>query len=626
MPFPAGPAPTALVVGGGPGGLMAAEVLAGAGLSVTVVEHRRSVGRKLLLAGRGGLNLTHTEPLGDLLARYGDPAPQLRAAVEGFGPDDLRAWAEGLGQATFVGTSGRVFPEAFRATPLLRAWLARLGALGVSLRTETSWLGWDDDDPDGSVGEGHRVVVSGADGKREVLTADVVVLALGGASWPRTGSDGGWLEVVEAAGIQVRPLRASNVGVKVAWSPTFADRFAGEPLKDVRVAVAPEHDHAAAWSRGDVVATRTGLEGGPVYALSPGVRRALDDDGTARLLVDLLPDLSPAAVAARWARRRPKDSLASNLRRTLGLTPVAVGLLREATGNRVPTDGHELAALVTAIPLTVTATEPVDRAISTAGGIAFDEVDEHFMLRRRPGTFVVGEMLDWDAPTGGYLLQATFSTAVAAARGALAVLDVLDAPVVPGAVDAEAPVGEAGGMSETADRYRRLSAQFAERIAGVPDTAWDDPTPCEEWTVRALVRHVVDSQGIFLDRVGIAAPVVDVAADPEGAWRTTSATVQAELDDPERAAAPFEGFMGPTTLEESIDRFVVLDLIAHGWDLARATGQDERIDPDDLSRLDRGARSFGEIARSPGVFGEEIPVGDDADDQTRVLAYIGRRA
>ena len=397
-------------MGGGPAGLMAAEVLATAGVAVTVVEHRRSVGRKLLLAGRGGLNLSHTESLDTFLSRYGPAAPQLRAAIEAFGPDDLRAWAASLGQATFVGTSGRVFPEAFRATPLLRAWLARLADLGVTIETGRRWAGWP------AAGNGALVVEP--DGAEQQLYADVVVLALGGASWPRTGSDGAWVPVVRAAGIDVRSLRAANAGLQVRWTETFAERFAGEPLKNVAVTVGDDR-HGGLLSRGDVIVTGTGLEGGPIYAHSAAVRSRLDSEGRATLHLDLTPDRTGEELTQRLNRRRPKDSFASTARRTLGLAPVAAALLREATANNVPTDPVALATLVKAVPLAITGLADIDRAISSAGGIALDEVDDRFMLRRCPGTFVAGEMLDWEAPTGGYLLQATFSTAVAAARGAL---------------------------------------------------------------------------------------------------------------------------------------------------------------------------------------------------------------
>ena len=383
---------------------MAAEVLATAGVAVTVYDAMPSVGRKLLLAGRGGLNLTHSEPTAALLARYGAAAPRLRAAVERFTSDDLRAWSAALGEPTFVGTSGRVFPESFRANRLLEAWLARIADLGVDLRTGHRWTGWTD--------EG-ALQFEGPDGPT-TRRADAVVLALGGASWPTTGSDGNWVDPVTSAGVVVTPLRPANSGVDIEWTPLFAERFAGTPVKNVAVRCGEE------WTRGELMVTEHGLEGGAVYALSRSLHDEIDRRGGAQVQVDLRPDLDRDAVLARLSRRRPKDSRSTVLRRHVGLSAVAVGLLREATGNRLPDADVAMAELVSAVPLQVTGSAPIDRAISTGGGVSLAELDEHFMLRRRPGTFVVGEMLDWEAPTGGYLLQATFSTAVAAANGVLA--------------------------------------------------------------------------------------------------------------------------------------------------------------------------------------------------------------
>ena len=380
----------AIVIGGGPAGLMAAEVLATAGVRVVLLEQMASVGRKLLIAGRGGLNLTHSEDLDTFLSRYGTARPRLAAALDAFGPDDLRAWCASLGEEPFVGSSGRVFPAGFRATPLLRAWKRRLSDLGVEVRVRTRWAGFDDT-PD----------------------ADAVVLALGGASWPRTGSDGAWVESVARRGVAVAPLRPANCGFIAAWTEEFRTRFAGTPIKNVALSF------EGAVARGDIVVADDGIEAGPVYALSAALRDALAHDGAATVLCDLTPYVSADALASRLARRRAGDSAASWLRRA-GLAPVAVGLLREATHNELPHDARAVAELAKRVPIRVTAPYPLARAISTAGGITLSEVDDGFMLRRRPGVFVAGEMLDWEAPTGGYLLQATFSTAVAAARGALA--------------------------------------------------------------------------------------------------------------------------------------------------------------------------------------------------------------
>jgi hypothetical protein len=389
------------VVGGGPAGLMAAEVLAEAGAQVTVFERMPTVGRKLQVAGRGGLNLTHNESLDAFLDRYGSARTWIAPAIERFDPRALRAWSRDLGEATFVGTSGRVFPEGLRATALLRAWLGRLAALGVEVRTRHTWLGWD--------AEG-ALRFRGPDATTITVAADATVLALGGASWPRTGSDGSWVGPLEAIGVPVTPLRPANCGFVVGWSDVFRDRFAGEPLKDVVLT------HRRVEARGDIVITRDGIEGGPVYALSSRLRTALERSEPADVQIDLLPNATDDEVRARLARRRPKDSMATGLRRA-GLAPVAIGLLREVTGNRLPAD---LASLVRRVPIELTVTRPIERAISTAGGVALDAVDERSMLRARPGTFVAGEMLDWEAPTGGYLLQGAFSTGVAAATGVLA--------------------------------------------------------------------------------------------------------------------------------------------------------------------------------------------------------------
>lgn len=403
------------MVGGGPAGLIAAEVLARAGVAVTVYDRMPSVARKLMLAGHGGLNITHSEDLPRFLARYGDAAGRLAPMIEAFTPTDLRDWCAGLGEETFVGTSGRVFPQSFRATPLVRSWLARLDELGVTIEKRQQWTGWTAD------GHGLRLagVGAAAEGSRREVAHDVVLFALGGASWPRLGSDGGWVDAFAARGVASAPLRAANVGVRVEWTPGFADRFEGVPLKSVALSVRGQDRPPV---RGDAMVTRTGVEGGPVYAIGAAVRAALDT-GSCTLEVDLRPDLSVERLGARLAKRRPKDSRSTWLQRSLGLDPVAVGLLREGTGNAVPDDPAAVAALVKGVPVPVAATMPIEKAISSAGGIRWSEVDAQLMLRRLPGTFVAGEMLDWEAPTGGYLLQASFASGVAAAHGMLRWLD-----------------------------------------------------------------------------------------------------------------------------------------------------------------------------------------------------------
>lgn len=393
------------VIGGGPAGLMAADVLASASsptapLIVTVFDRMPTVGRKLLLAGRSGLNLTNNEPLSSLVARYGAERDTLRTSVEAFPPEALRAWVSSLGVRTFVGSSGRVFPESMRATPLLRAWLRRLDSLGVQRAPRHNWIGWGDD----------NTLRFEANGRIVTFQADAAVLALGGASWPRTGSDGRWVDVTRAAGIDVRELLPANSGVRVEWTSPFRERVAGAPLKNVELRV------GGRTSRGDVMITTRGLEGGPVYALTPQLR-----ERHARLSIDLRPDIPVDTLTQRLMRGRAKDSMANTLRK-VGLTPIAIDLLR-ACATVLPTDAGQLAARLKSVPVATEGVEGLARAISTAGGIAFAALDNRLMIRGRPGTFVAGEMLDWEAPTGGYLLQACFSTGVHAARGALAYLD-----------------------------------------------------------------------------------------------------------------------------------------------------------------------------------------------------------
>ena len=416
---------SAAIIGGGPAGLIAAETLAASGVAVTVYEHRPSVGRKFLLAGRAGLNITHSEPIDNVIGRYGTAANHLEPAIRAFGPHDLRAWCASLGVMTFVGSTGRVFPASFRATPLLRAWLARMAELGVKLEPRHRWLGWVES-PNG-LPEPLVARFARSDGSSVEVASDVTVFALGGASWPRVGSDGGWVEVFRRAGVEVNELRPANCGVQIRWTRHFADRFAGVPLKNVAVSV------GGLSIRGDAMITTEGLEGSPIYSHSVAIREALDRDGRCLVGIDLQPDLTVDQLVARLAQRRPKDSTATLLHRTIGLKPASASLLRESTGNQIPMDNAKLAALVKSVSLVVAAATPIARAISSAGGIRLAEIDESFMVRRLPGNFVAGEMLDWEAPTGGYLLQACFSTGLAAARGAVSWLDVGPAPsAIPG--------------------------------------------------------------------------------------------------------------------------------------------------------------------------------------------------
>ena len=397
--------PNVAIIGAGPAGLMAAETLAEAGCRVTLFERMASPARKFLLAGRGGLNLTHSEPRERFLTRFGEAAFWLEPMLDAFPPARLRAWADGLSEATFIGSSGRVFPKSFKASPLLRAWAHRLDGLGVRLETRHLWTGWDH--------EG-RPRFATPDGERS-MTADAVILALGGASWPRLGSDGAWVPRLEAEGVAVARLRPANSGALVAWSVPFRERFAGAPLK--RIAMALEGRSV----RGEATVTSTGLEGGAIYALASTIRDVLDRDGAATLTVDLRPDLTEATIAKKLAAVRKGESTSNRLRKAAGLDPAAIGLMREAAPT-LPVAPEELAALVKAVPLRIEGVAPLARAISTAGGIAQAGLDANLMLRARPGVFAAGEMLDWEAPTGGYLLQASFATGHAAARGVLAFL------------------------------------------------------------------------------------------------------------------------------------------------------------------------------------------------------------
>ena len=395
------------IIGAGPAGLMAAEVLASGGAAVTVYDAMPSAGRKFLMAGRGGLNLTHSEAQPAFLARYGAAKEHLGPAIEALPPDDLRQWSEALGQPTFVGSSGRVFPKAFKASPLLRAWLRRLDAMGVRFALRHRWTGWD---------ENGRLLFQTPDGQRNV-EARATVLALGGASWPRLGSDGAWVETLGSKGVAISPLRPANCGFTVAWSDIFRARFEGHPLKGVALSFDP---HTV---RGEAVITRTGIEGGAIYALSADLREAIADKGQATLRVALRPDLEMSDLIARLSAPKGKQSFSNFLRKAAHLSPAAIGLLQEAAiALGAPLSSlstASLAGLMNAVPIELNGVAPITRAISTAGGISFSEIDADYMIRRLPGVFASGEMLDWEAPTGGYLLQASFATGAAAGRGVL---------------------------------------------------------------------------------------------------------------------------------------------------------------------------------------------------------------
>lgn len=395
------------VIGGGPAGLIAAELLIKAGARVTVYDQMPSLGRKFLMAGRGGLNLTHSENLETFLTRYPSIDPLLRGAIEAYPPAALRAWSDTLGQPTFVGTSGRVFPTVLKTSPLLRTWLLRLNNLGVEFKPRHRWEGWDED---GNL----RFSTGSGDVTAE---PDATVLALGGGSWPKLGSDAKWIDILHGEDVDVSPLRASNCGFTAAWSDVFKT-FEGQPLKNIGITFDGRN------VRGEAMITRGGLEGGAIYALSSSIRDAVLRDGTAAITIDLMPEVNAAKLTERLSKSRGKQSLTNFLRKQTHLSAASLALLREAAfAGKIPLaalDASTLAALIKATPVTLTGVQPMTTAISTAGGVSFAELDEHFMLKRYPGIFVAGEMLDWDAPTGGYLLQASFATGVAAARGIIA--------------------------------------------------------------------------------------------------------------------------------------------------------------------------------------------------------------
>ena len=387
-----------IIVGAGPAGLMAAETMALAGQSVVVNDASPSPARKFLLAGRGGLNLTHSEPLHPFLERYGPAAERLLPAIEAFPPDRLRGWAAELGEETFVGSSGRIFPKSFKATPLLRAWLRRLSELGVTFVPRSRFLGFDED---GAL----RLMTPSGETSTQVTT---VVFALGGASWPRLGADGFWVDAFRAEGIVVAPLKPANCGFLVDWSPRIRETFAGAPLKNIAVS------YGGMRVRGEAMVTSVGLEGGAIYALSTSLREGIATHGSATIRIDFKPDLGEAALAARL-KRKPGQSMSTLLRKGAGLALAAINILREA--GALP-EGEGLASHVKTCALRLVGNSSLARAISTAGGVSWSEIGEMFMLKKRPGAFVAGEMIDWEAPTGGYLLQAAFATGAAAGRGA----------------------------------------------------------------------------------------------------------------------------------------------------------------------------------------------------------------
>ena len=397
------------IVGGGPAGLMAAEAAVAGGARVDLYDAMASVGRKFLLAGKGGLNLTHSEPLATFLTRYGARRAPIEPLVTAFGPDALRAWAREHGIETFVGTSGRVFPSDLKAAPLLRAWLRRLRHDGVTFHMRHRWNGWD---------EGEALCFATPAGIRSVR-ADAVVLALGGGSWPQLGSDGAWVRALAGRNVQIEPLRPANCGFDVEWTDHFRTRFAGHPVKPVVVSVT-NADGTESRQQGEFVITQTGIEGGVIYVMSAGLRDAILAKGSAVIRLDLAPDRNLPRLIADLSRPRGSRSLASHLQRRIHLEGVKAGLLRECLPKQDFADPARLAAGIKALPLRLVSPRPLEEAISTAGGITFEALDDRLMLRALPGVFCAGEMLDWEAPTGGYLLTACFASGRAAGVGAVA--------------------------------------------------------------------------------------------------------------------------------------------------------------------------------------------------------------
>lgn len=410
MNQPANPPYRVAVIGGGPAGLMAAEVLAAGGVQVDVYDAMASVGRKFLLAGKGGMNITHSEPYGAFVKRYRGREPEVARWLEDFDADAVRAWIHALGIETFVGTSGRVFPLEMKAAPLLRAWLHRLRESGVRFHMRHRWTGW----------QGGALRFATLEGER-VVDADATILALGGASWARLGSSGAWVALLRERGVDVAPLIPANCGFDTAWSDHFSSRFAGEPLLTVAAGVRAE-DGAIAWRKGQFVVTRTGIEGSLVYALSAPLRDAITADGSATLWLDLAPDHAATRVMDEVTRPRGARSMSSHLQSRLGIKGVKAGLLHECLTREEYSDPLRLAQAIKALPLTLLRARPIDEAISSAGGVRFAALEgSSAMLRAVPGVFVAGEMVDWEAPTGGYLLTACFASGRAAAG------DVLDA-------------------------------------------------------------------------------------------------------------------------------------------------------------------------------------------------------
>ena len=400
------------IIGAGPAGLMAAEVLSQAGVAVDVYDAMPSAGRKFLMAGKGGMNITHAEAFEPFLSRYANHSQNLEPILRSFSPQALRDWVKGLGIETFVGSSGRVFPTEMKAAPLLRAWLHRLRSNGVRFHMRHRWLGWTD---------AGTLRFANKDGEI-TATADAVILALGGGSWPQLGSTGAWTDLLRQRDIKVESLKPSNCGFDVAWSDYFCRRFAGQPLKSVNLHFINTQGRQFT-QQGELMITEYGLEGGLIYALSAPLRDEISLQGAAQIFLDLTPNREFSAVLSRLSIPRGKDTLSNHLRKRLNLDAAKIALLRENTSATDMQDLEKLAGLIKALPIKLLSTRPLAEAISSAGGISFTALDQDLMVRSRPGLFCSGEMLDWEAPTGGYLLTACLATGRAAGLGALAWLN-----------------------------------------------------------------------------------------------------------------------------------------------------------------------------------------------------------
>ncbi|MGF6965334.1 putative flavoprotein (TIGR03862 family) [Paraburkholderia sp. WC7.3g] len=406
------------VIGGGPAGLMAAETLARRGVRVHVYDAMPSVGRKFLMAGKGGMNITHSEPLEPFLARYGARRAHIAPWLDAFGPDALRAWLHELGVETFVGSSGRVFPSDMKAAPMLRAWLHRLRETGVQFHMRHKWSGWASMPGDDAA----QVLRFDTPAGEQTVSCDAVVFALGGASWPRLGSDAAWVSLMMSRDVPVVPLRPANCGFDADWSPYLRERFAGQPIKPVAISLTGV-DEKVHDRQGEILLTETGLEGSLIYALSALIRERILAEGEVTIALDLAPGLTLERVVEEVTRPRGSRSIASHLHGRIGIGGVKLALLHEILSKEAFADARGLAHAIKALPVRLLRTRPIDEAISTAGGIPFEALDAHLMIDRMPGVFCAGEMLDWEAPTGGYLLTACFASGLVAGQGACTYLE-----------------------------------------------------------------------------------------------------------------------------------------------------------------------------------------------------------